>query len=347
MKKIVLTGDRPTGKLHLGHYLGSLKNRVKMQNSNEYDEIYIMIADAQALTDNFDNPKKVHDNVLNVFMDYLSCGLDPNKATIFIQSEISELTELTYYYMNLVSVSRLLRNPTVKNEIALRGFNESIPSGFLNYPVSQAADITGFKANIIPVGEDQLPMIEQTKEIVHKFNSIYGETLAEPKALLPENKACLRLPGIDGVNKMSKSLGNCIYLSDDEETVKKQVMKMYTDPNHINISDPGKIEGNVVFTYLDAMANEEHFKKYLPEYKNLEDLKNHYSLGGVGDVLIKKFLINIINEELAPIRAKRKELCSNPEECYKILEKGCNKARSKVEKTLKDVKKAMMIDYFN
>lgn len=293
MQKIILTGDRPTGKLHLGHYVGSLKTRVSMQNSGEYDKIFIMIADAQALTDNFDNPKKVRDNVIEVVLDYLSCGIDPTKSTIFIQSTVSELTELTFYYTNLVTLSRLQRNPTVKNELKLRGFEKSIPVGFLNYPISQAADITAFNATCVPVGEDQLPMIEQTKEIVKSFNNIYGKVLVDPEAVIPKNEFEQRLPGTDGLSKMSKSLGNCIYLSDDEETIKKKVMSMYTDPNHIKIEDPGKIEGNIVFTYLDVFCQDEDFAKYLPEYENLDELKNHYRKGGLGDVTIKKFLNNI------------------------------------------------------
>ncbi len=345
MKKIVLTGDRPTGRLHLGHYVGSIKNRIKIQNEGNYDEMYIMIADSQALTDNYDNPKKVKDNVLEVALDYLACGLDPKKCIIFIQSQVSELTELTFYYMNLVTVARLFRNPTVKNEIALRGFEESIPSGFLNYPVSQTADITAFKANIIPVGIDQLPMIEQAREIVRKFNTIYGETLVEPKEMLPEETAC-RLPGIDGKAKMSKSLGNCIYLSDSEDEIKRKVMMMYTDPNHIKVEDPGKVEGNVVFTYLDIFANEYYFNKYLNEYKNLDELKAHYQKGGLGDIKIKRFLNDILQEELRPIRERREELSKDKEKIYNILKEGTAIARETAKKTLKEVKKAMQIDYF-
>ena len=347
MAKIILTGDRPTGKLHIGHYVGSLKNRVLLQNSGEYDEIYIMIADAQALTDNFDNPDKVRENILEVALDYLACGIDPSKTTIFIQSEISQLTELTFYYMNLVSVSRLQRNPTVKAEIKMRGFDASIPVGFQCYPISQAADITAFKATTVPAGEDQMPMIEQTQEIVHKFNSIYGETLVEPKILLPQNDACLRLPGTDGKAKMSKSLGNCIYLSDDEETIKKKVMSMYTDPDHIKVSDPGKIEGNCVFTYLDAFSNEGHFAEYLPEYANLNELKDHYKRGGLGDVKVKKFLNNVLQEELSPIRARRAEYEKNIEGVYEILKKGSEVAAETAAQTLSEVKAAMKINYFD
>ena len=305
--KIILTGDRPTGKLHVGHYVGSLKRRVELQNSGEFDKIFIMIADAQALTDNADNPAKIRDNIMEVALDYLSVGLDPAKSNIFIQSHVAELTELTFYYMNLVTVSRLQRNPTVKAEIQMRNFETSIPMGFFNYPISQAADITAFKATTVPVGEDQLPMLEQTKEIVHKFNAVYGETLVDPEILLPSNKACLRLPGIDGKAKMSKSLGNCIYLSESEADVKKKVMSMFTDPDHIRIEDPGKLEGNTVFTYLDAFSNEGHFAEYLPEYANLDELKDHYKRGGLGDVKVKKFLNNVLQEELSPIRARRAE----------------------------------------
>ena len=346
MKNIILTGDRPTGRLHLGHFVGSLKNRVALQNSGNYDEIYIMIADAQALTDNFDNPDKVRNNVFEVALDYLACGLDPKKSNIFVQSEVSELTELTFYYMNLVSLNRLKRNPTVKNELVLRGFENSIPVGFLNYPISQAADITAFEANTVPVGDDQLPMIEQAREIVHSFNSIYGETLVTPNAVLPSDKLSRRLPGTDGNAKMSKSLGNCIYLADDEETVKKKVMSMYTDPNHIKVEDPGRVEGNVVFTYLDVFAKDEDFAKYLPEYKNLDELKTHYEKGGLGDMVIKKFLNNILQDTLRPIREKRLELAKNPEYIYETLKVGTSVARKKASETLKKVKKAMKIDYF-
>ena len=303
MEKIILTGDRPTGKLHVGHYVGSLKRRVELQNSGEYDKIFIMIADAQALTDNADNPAKIRDNIMEVALDYLSVGIDPTKSNIFVQSHIAELTELSFYYMNLVTVSRLQRNPTVKAEIKMRNFETSIPVGFYTYPISQAADITAFKATTVPAGEDQMPMVEQTKEIVHKFNSVYGETLVDPKILLPENEACLRLPGIDGKAKMSKSLGNCIYLSEEEAEVRKKVMSMYTDPDHIRIEDPGKLEGNTVFTYLDAFCNDDHFAEYLPEYANLDELKAHYQRGGLGDVKVKKFLNNVLQEELSPIRA--------------------------------------------
>ena len=346
MAKIILTGDRPTGKLHIGHYVGSLRNRVLLQNSGEYDEIYIMIADAQALTDNFDNPNKVRENILEVALDYLACGIDPSKTTIFIQSEISQLTELTFYYMNLVSVSRLQRNPTVKAEIKMRGFDASIPVGFQCYPISQAADITAFKATTVPAGEDQMPMIEQTQEIVHKFNSIYGETLVEPKILLPQNDACLRLPGTDGKAKMSKSLGNCIYLSDDEETIKKKVMSMYTDPDHIKVSDPGKIEGNCVFTYLDAFCRPEYFPEFLPEYKNLDELKEHYQRGGLGDMKVKRFLNNVLQAELEPIRNRRKEWQKDIPAVYEILKAGSEKAEAVAAQTLKEVKAAMKINYF-
>ncbi len=346
-KKIILTGERPTGPLHIGHYVGSLRSRVKIQNSGDYDEMYLFAADAQALTDNFDNPKKVRDNIFEVALDNLACGIDPNKVSYFIQSEVSELTELTFYYMNLVTVARLHRNPTVKEEIKLRGFEESIPAGFFTYPVSQTADITAFKATIIPVGDDQLPMIEQAREIVRKFNSIYGETLVEPEALLPETANEKRLVGTDGNAKMSKSLGNCIFLKDSPEEIKKKVFGMYTDPNHIRVDDPGKVEGNVVFTYLDVFCREDSFEKYLPEYKNLDELKDHYRRGGLGDMKIKKFLNNILQEELAPIREKREELEKNPEYVYKVLKDGTEKARKKARETLKEVKKAMMLNYFD
>lgn len=344
--QIILTGDRPTGKLHVGHYAGSLKRRVELQNSGKFDEIYIMIADAQALTDNADNPGKIRDNIIEVALDYLSVGIDPAKANIFIQSHVTELTELSFYYMNLVTVSRLQRNPTVKAEIQMRNFEASIPVGFFNYPISQAADITAFEATTVPVGEDQMPMLEQTKEIVHKFNSVYGETLVEPKILLPDNKACLRLPGIDGKAKMSKSLGNCIYLSESEADVKKKVMSMFTDPDHIQISDPGKLEGNTVFTYLDAFCKDEHFAEYLPEYANLDELKAHYQRGGLGDVKVKKFLNNVLQEELSPIRARRAEYEKNLDEVYDILKRGSETAREKAAKTLAKVKHSMRIDYF-
>lgn len=345
MKNIILTGDRPTGRLHLGHYVGSLKNRVALQNSGTFDEIYIMIADAQALTDNFDNPQKVRDNVIEVALDYLASGLDPEKINICVQSTISALTELTFYYTNLVTLSRLERNPTVKSEIQARNFDNSIPVGFLNYPISQAADITAFKATCVPVGADQLPMIEQCREIVRSFNNIYGETLVEPEALIPSDITA-RLPGIDGKAKMSKSLGNCIYLADDEETIRKKVMQMYTDPNHINISDPGQVEGNVVFTYLDVFANDEDFTKYMPEFNNLDELKNKYRQGGVGDVAIKKFLNNVLQDFLRPIREKREALEKNITYVYEVLERGSKKAQETANETLKDVKKAMAIDYF-
>ena len=345
MKKIILTGDRPTGKLHIGHYVGSLKKRVELQDNDEYKQ-FVMIADAQALTDNFDNPKKIQDNLLEVLLDYLAVGIDPKKTTIFIQSEISELTELTFYYMNLVNLSRLLRNPTVKEEVKLRGFENSIPMGFLTYPVSQAADITAFKANIIPVGDDQLPMIEQTREIVRSFNRLYKEVLVEPVAALPDNKESFRLPGIDGNAKMSKSLGNCIYLSDTEEELYQKVMKMYTDSKHIRIEDPGHIENNIVFTYLDVFIKEDSFIKYLPEYKNLDELKEHYKKGGLGDVVIKKFLFKVLNEELSPIKQRRLEYLNKKDELMKILEEGTKEARTYARNTLKEVKEAMMLNYF-
>ena len=346
MGKIILTGDRPTGRLHIGHYVGSLKRRVELQNSGEYDKIFIMIADAQALTDNADNPEKVRQNIIEVALDYLSVGLDPAKSTLFIQSQIPELTELTFYYSNLVTVSRLQRNPTVKSEIQMRGFETSIPVGFFTYPISQAADITAFKATTVPVGEDQLPMLEQTKEIVRKFNAVYGETLVEPEILLPDNKACLRLPGTDGKAKMSKSLGNCIYLSDTEEEVRKKIMSMYTDPTHLQVSDPGHIEGNTVFTYLDAFCKDEQFAEYLPEYANLDELKEHYQRGGLGDVKVKKFLNNVLQEELAPIRARRKEWEKDIPAVYEILHKGSIEAEKVAAQTLADVKNSMKINYF-
>lgn len=341
-----MTGDRPTGKLHLGHYVGSLKRRVELQNSGEYDEIYIMIADAQALTDNADNPDKVRNNIIEVALDYLSCGLDPAKSNIFIQSQVPELTELAFYYMNLVTVSRLQRNPTVKSEIQMRNFEASIPVGFFTYPISQASDITAFKATTVPVGEDQKPMIEQTVEIVRRFNSVYGEVLVEPEVLLPQNAACLRLPGTDGKAKMSKSLGNCIYLSDSAEEVRKKVMGMFTDPNHLKVSDPGKVEGNCVFTYLDAFSKPEHFAKYLPEYASLDELKEHYRRGGLGDVKCKKLLIAVLEEELAPIRARRREFEQNIEGVYEMLHKGSQVAQAKAARTLMEVKDAMRINYF-
>ncbi|MBE5991482.1 MAG: tryptophan--tRNA ligase [Paenibacillaceae bacterium] len=347
MGKIILTGDRPTGKLHIGHYVGSLRRRVELQNSGEFDEIFIMIADAQALTDNADNPEKVRQNIIEVALDYLACGLDPSKSTLFIQSQIPQLTELSFYYMNLVTVSRLQRNPTVKSEIAMRNFETSIPVGFFTYPISQAADITAFKANTVPVGEDQEPMIEQTREIVRKFNSVYGEALVEPDILLPDNQACLRLPGTDGKAKMSKSLGNCIYLSDSEDEVKKKVMSMYTDPNHLMVSDPGQVEGNTVFTYLDAFCKEEDFKEYLPDYKNLNELKEHYQRGGLGDVKVKRFLNSVLQAELEPIRKKRKEYEADIPYVYQILKEGSQKAEAAAAATLKEVKEAMKINYFD
>lgn len=347
MKKIILTGDRPTGNLHLGHYVGSLKNRVELQNKGDYDEMYVFIADVQALTDNFNNPKKVRDNIIEVAIDYLSVGLAPSKVTIFIQSMISPLCELTMYYMNLVTLSRLERNPTVKSEIKQKEFGNSIPVGFLNYPISQTADITAFEATVVPVGDDQLPMIEQAREIVRSFNNIYGETLVEPKAVIPDNEACRRLPGTDGKAKMSKSIGNCIYLKDDSETVKKKVMSMYTDPNHLKVEDPGNTKDNPVFIYLEALATDEHFKKYLPEYNNLEELKAHYEKGGLGDVKVKRFLYDVIEDTLKPIREKRKYYEENIDLVYNILKEGSEKALKKAEATLKKVKKAMLIDYFN
>ncbi len=346
MEKTILTGDRPTGRLHIGHYVGSLRRRVQLQNQGNYDKIFIMIADAQALTDNFDNPQKVRSNIMEVALDYLSVGLDPSKSTLFVQSQIPELTELTFYYMNLVTVARLQRNPTVKSEIQMRNFETSIPVGFLCYPVSQAADITAFQATTVPVGEDQLPMLEQTKEIVRKFNSIYGETLVEPEILLPENAACLRLPGTDGKAKMSKSLGNCIYLSDDPDTIRTKVMSMYTDPLHLQVSDPGHLEGNTVFTYLDAFCRQEHFAAFLPEYADLQELKAHYVRGGLGDVKIKKFLNQVLQSELEPIRLKRAEYEKTPEAVYEILKSGTEKARNTAAGTMEKVKKAMQIDYF-
>lgn len=346
MGNIILTGDRPTGKLHLGHYVGSLKNRVIMQNKGDFDKMYVMIADAQALTDNFNNPDKVRDNIIEVALDYLSCGIDPNKVTIFVQSHVEQLTELMFYYMNLVTLSRLERNPTVKAEIKQKEFGASIPVGFLTYPISQAADITLFNANIVPVGEDQLPMLEQTREIVRTFNNYYSEVLVEPKALIPDNKICSRLPGLDGKAKMSKSLGNCIYLSDSEKDVKSKVMSMFTDPNHIQITDPGKVEGNTVFTYLDAFCTDDDFSEFLPDYKNLDELKDHYRRGGLGDVKIKKFLNNILQKELSPIREKRKHYEQNIPEIFDMLLKGSEDAREVGAETLKKVKAAMGINYF-
>lgn len=346
MGKIILTGDRPTGRLHVGHYVGSLRRRVELQNSGEFEKIFIMIADAQALTDNFDNPEKIRQNIIEVALDYLSAGLDPAKSNLFIQSQISELTELTFFYSNLVTVSRLQRNPTVKSEIQMRNFETSIPVGFFTYPISQAADITAFKATTVPVGEDQLPMIEQTREIVRKFNSIYDEVLVEPEVLLPENEACCRLPGIDGKQKMSKSLGNCIYLADTEEDIKKKVMSMYTDPTHIRREDPGHLEGNCVFTYLDAFSKPEHFEEYLPDYASLQELKDHYTRGGLGDVVVKKFLNNVLQEELAPIRARRAEYEKDIPAVYEILRQGTEVARETAAQTLSEVKRAMRINYF-
>lgn len=346
-EKIILTGDRPTGRLHVGHYVGSLRRRVELQNSGEFDKIFIMIADAQALTDNAENPGKIRDNIIEVALDYLSCGIDPAKSSILIQSHVPELTELAFYYMNLVTVSRLQRNPTVKAEIQMRNFETSIPVGFYTYPISQAADITAFRATTVPAGEDQMPMIEQTKEIVHKFNSVYGETLVDPKILLPENKACLRLPGTDGMAKMSKSLGNCIYLSDPEAEVKKKVMGMFTDPNHLRVEDPGNVDGNPVFIYLEAFSNKAHFEEYLPDYAGIEELEEHYKRGGLGDVKVKKFLNNVLQETLSPIRARRIELEKDIPAVYDILKKGTEAAREVAAKTLSDVRAAMRINYFD
>ena len=346
MKQIILTGDRPTGRLHVGHYVGSLKERVRLQNTGKFDEIYIMIADAQALTDNADNPEKVRQNILQVALDYLACGLDPNKVHIFIQSMVPQLTELSFYYMNLVTVSRLQRNPTVKSEIQMRNFETSIPVGFFTYPISQAADITAFGATTVPAGEDQMPMLEQCREIVHKFNAVYGETLTMPEIMLPQNAACLRLPGIDGKAKMSKSLGNCIYLSDEPEDIKKKIMSMYTDPNHLRVQDPGKVEGNPVFIYLDAFSRPEHFAEFLPEYQNLDELKAHYQRGGLGDVKIKKFLNAVMQVELEPIRNRRKEWEQRLPEVVEILKEGSAVAEKTAAATLANVRKAMRIDYF-
>lgn len=347
MSKIILTGDRPTGRLHVGHYVGSLRQRVQLQNSGAYDKVYIMIADAQALTDNAEHPEKVRKNIIEVALDYLACGLDPAKSTLFIQSMVPQLTELTFYYMNLVTVSRLQRNPTVKNEIKMRNFEASIPTGFFCYPISQAADITAFRATVVPVGEDQLPMLEQCKEIVHKFNSVYGETLVDPDIMLPQNDACLRLPGIDGKAKMSKSLGNCIYLSDEPEDIKKKVMSMYTDPDHVRVEEPGKIEGNTVFTYLDAFSTEEHFAKFLPDYANLDELKAHYKRGGLGDVKVKKFLNNVLQDVLEPIRERRHYWEQRIPEVYEILRAGSKAAEAAAAATLHDVREAMRINYFD
>ena len=347
MSKIILTGDRPTGRLHVGHYVGSLSERVRLQNSGLYDEIYIMIADAQALTDNAEHPEKVRQNILQVALDYLACGIDPEKSTIFIQSMVPELTELTFYYMNLVTVARVQRNPTVKAEIQMRNFEASIPVGFFCYPISQAADITAFRATTVPVGEDQLPMLEQCKEIVHKFNTVYGETLTEPEIILPSNKACLRLPGIDGKAKMSKSLGNCIYLSDEEADVKKKVMSMFTDPNHLRVEDPGRVEGNPVFIYLDAFCKPEYFAEFLPEYQNLHELKAHYTRGGLGDVKVKKFLNKVLQAELSPIRERRKYWEQHLDDVYDILKEGSKVAEAKAAQTLHDVRSAMQINYID
>lgn len=347
MKKIILTGDRPTGRLHIGHYVGSLRERVRLQNSGEFDDIYIMIADAQALTDNAEHPEKVRNNIIEVALDYLACGIDPEKSSIFIQSSVPELTELSFYYMNLVTLSRLQRNPTVKSEIKMRDFEMSIPVGFLTYPISQAADITAFEATTVPAGEDQEPMIEQCKEIVRKFNSIYGDTLVEPEILLPQNKQCCRLPGTDGKAKMSKSLGNCIYLSDTPDEIKTKVMSMFTDPDHLRIEDPGKVEGNTVFAYLDAFATDDHFAEFLPDYKNLDELKDHYRRGGLGDVKIKKFLIKVLQTELEPIYDRRLELAKDTDAVYEILRKGTQNAQAKAAQTLAKVRHAMQIDYFD
>ena len=346
MAKIILTGDRPTGRLHVGHYVGSLKRRVELQNSGKFDKIFIMIADAQALTDNADNPEKVRQNIIEVALDYLSCGLDPSKSTMFIQSQVAELCELSFYYMNLVTVSRLQRNPTVKSEIQMRNFEASIPVGFFTYPISQAADITAFKATTVPVGEDQMPMLEQTKEIVRKFNAVYGDTLVEPEILLPDNKACLRLPGIDGKAKMSKSLNNCIYLSDTEEEVRKKIMSMFTDPNHLRVEDPGNVDGNPVFIYLEAFCRDEQFAEYLPDYQNLDELKEHYKRGGLGDVKVKKFLNAVMQEELAPIRERRKQFEKEIPEVYRMLKKGSDEAREVASQTLSEVRASMKINYF-
>ena len=346
-EKVILTGDRPTGRLHIGHYVGSLRRRVELQNEGDFKKMFVFIADAQALTDNIDNPEKVRQNVIEVALDYLACGLDPEKVTLFIQSQIPELCELSFYFMDLVSVSRLQRNPTVKTEIQMRGFESSIPVGFFTYPISQAADITAFRATTVPAGEDQKPMIEQATEIVRRFNYIYGETLVEPSIMLPNNAACLRLPGIDGKAKMSKSLGNCIYLSETADEVQKKVMSMYTDPEHIHVADPGHIEGNTVFTYLDAFCRPEHFERYWNEYANLDEVKAHYQRGGLGDMKVKRFLNNILQEELEPIRARRKEYEKDIPAIYDMLKKGCEEAREVAAQTLADVRRAMKIDYFN
>lgn len=346
-EKVILTGDRPTGRLHIGHYVGSLRRRVELQNEGDFKKMFVFIADAQALTDNIDNPEKVRQNVIEVALDYLACGLDPEKVTLFIQSQIPELCELSFYFMDLVSVSRLQRNPTVKSEIQMRGFESSIPVGFFTYPISQAADITAFRATTVPAGEDQKPMIEQATEIVRRFNYIYGETLVEPAIMLPNNAACLRLPGTDGKAKMSKSLGNCIYLSETADEVQKKVMSMYTDPEHIHVADPGHIEGNTVFTYLDAFCRPEHFERYWNEYANLDEVKAHYQRGGLGDMKVKRFLNNILQEELEPIRSRRKEYEKDIPAIYDMLKKGCEEAREVAAQTLADVRRAMKIDYFN
>ena len=346
-EKVILTGDRPTGRLHIGHYVGSLRRRVELQNEGDFKKMFVFIADAQALTDNIDNPEKVRQNVIEVALDYLACGLDPEKVTLFIQSQIPELCELSFYFMDLVSVSRLQRNPTVKTEIQMRGFESSIPVGFFTYPISQAADITAFRATTVPAGEDQKPMIEQATEIVRRFNYIYGETLVEPAIMLPNNAACLRLPRTDGKAKMSKSLGNCIYLSETADEVQKKVMSMYTDPEHIHVADPGHIEGNTVFTYLDAFCRPEHFERYWNEYANLDEVKAHYQRGGLGDMKVKRFLNNILQEELEPIRARRKEYEKDIPAIYDMLKKGCEEAREVAAQTLADVRRAMKIDYFN
>lgn len=345
-KKVILTGDRPTGKLHIGHYVGSLRRRVELQNSGIYDEIYIMIADTQALTDNAENPDKIRDNILNVALDYLSVGIDPAKANIFVQSGVPALTELTMYYMNLVTVARLQRNPTIKSELQMRDFESSIPAGFLNYPISQASDITAFEGTDVPAGEDQAPMIEQAQEIVHKFNSVYGDVLVSPKILLPKEKESLRLVGIDGKAKMSKSLGNCIYLSDDSDTLKQKVMSMFTDPNHLKVTDPGNTKDNPVFIYLSCFAKDEDFAKYLPEYKNLDEMKKHYENGGLGDMKCKRFLFNVLDEYLTPFREKRKYYLEHLDEVYEILRKGTEAANKKANQTLAKVRQAMKIDYF-
>ena len=346
MKQVILTGDRPTGRLHVGHYVGSLKERVKLQNSGDYDEVYIMIADAQALTDNAEHPEKVRQNIIQVALDYLACGIDPAKSTIFIQSMVPELTELSFYYMNLVTVARVQRNPTVKAEIKQKNFEASIPVGFFTYPISQAADITAFRATVVPAGEDQMPMVEQCKEIVHKFNSVYGETLTDPQIVLPDNQACLRLPGIDGKAKMSKSLGNCIYLSDEPQDIKKKVMSMFTDPNHLRVEDPGQVEGNPVFIYLDAFCKPEYFEEFWPEYNNLDELKAHYQRGGLGDVKVKKFLNKVLQAELEPIRERRKMWEQRTADVFDILKAGTEVAREKAAATLHDVRSSMRINYF-